>query len=94
MTVVHTVLFKLKDPAKAEPTASRLRAMSGQIEVLEDLEVGVDVLRTPRSYDLALTARFSSWDDLETYRTHPVHQPVLAHMAEVAESAVVVDYEA
>jgi hypothetical protein len=93
MAVVHNVLFKLRDPADVERTAEILRGMDGKIDVLRALEVGVDRLGTPRSYHIALVTRFDSWEDLETYRTHPVHAPVLEHMGRVAEHAAVVDYE-
>ena len=93
MSVVHNVLFKLKDGHSRDATASILQQMAGKIEELRGLEVGVDRLGTPRSYHVALIARFDSWEGLETYRTHPVHQEVLKHMAEAAEHSVVVDYE-
>ena len=91
--IVHNVLFKLKDPAEVERAAEVLRSMEGRIDVLKHIEVGIDKLGTARSYHVALITRFDTWADFETYRSHPVHQPVLAHMAEVVESAAVVDYE-
>lgn len=93
MAVIHNVLFKLKRPEDIEEAVALLRGMEGKIDVLKGIEVGVDRLGTPRSWHVALITRFDSWDDLETYRTHPVHQPVLAHMAGVAETAAVVDFE-
>lgn len=93
MTVVHNVLFKLKDPADVDEAVARLQAMEGRVEVLRSIEVGVDKLGTSRSYHIALTTRFDSWEDLETYRSHPLHTPVLEHMATVIEHSAVVDYE-
>lgn len=93
MTVVHNVLFKLKSKTDAPQTAKVLRGMSGKIPELLSIEVGINQLDTPRSYDLALITKFETWEALEVYRKHPVHQPVLAHMAEVTETAAVVDYE-
>lgn len=93
--ITHIVLFKLKDrsPESVQATADVLRAMEGQIEQLRKLEVGVDVLHTERSYDIALTTIFDSLDDLQAYQVHPVHQKVIEHMSQVRESAVSVDYE-
>ncbi|GBF72890.1 stress responsive protein [Paenibacillus sp. 598K] len=93
--ITHIVLFKLKDrsPESVQATADVLRAMEGQIEQLRKLEVGVDVLHTERSYDIALTTVFDSLDDLQAYQVHPVHQKVIEHMSQVRESAASVDYE-
>ncbi|MGF1508542.1 MAG: Dabb family protein [Myxococcota bacterium] len=93
MTVIHNVLFKLEDPAQAEAAAERLRAMKGRIDVLRSIEVGIDQLGTARSYHVALITRFDSWEDLETYRNHPEHQPVLAFLGSLSEHAAVVDFE-
>lgn len=93
MTIVHNVLFKLKDPARVGETAKVLRSMEGKIAELKQIEVGVDQLDTPRSYHIALVTQFETWADFDVYREHPEHKPVLAHMAEVVEHAAVVDYE-
>lgn len=91
--IVHNVLFKLKDSGRIEETADVLRSMDGKIDVLRHLEVGVDRVGSERSYHIALVTKFDTWEDLERYRTHPEHAPVLAHMAKVVEQAAVVDYE-
>lgn len=92
----HIVLFKLHDnePHNLDTTRAILLSMKGQIPQLRDIEVGLDVLQTDRSFDLALITRFDSPRDYRAYRTHPYHvDPVLKHLHEVAETAVVVDYE-
>ena len=92
----HVVLFKLKDrsPEKIAETQAQLERLGrGGIETLRALEVGVDVVRSGRSYDLALITRFDDAAGYGVYREHPVHLPVLAYMHEAAESAVAVDFE-
>ncbi|WP_270170052.1 Dabb family protein [Paenibacillus sp. SYP-B4298] len=93
--ITHVVLFKLKDNSKeaVEQTAAVLRAMEGQIEQLKSIEVGVDVLHSERSYDIALITKHESMADLEAYQVHPVHKKVIEHMQQVRESAVAVDFE-
>jgi len=93
--ITHIVLFRLKDrtPESIQKTVDILRAMEGQIEQLKSIEVGTDVLHTERSYDIGLVTKFDSLDDLQQYQVHPVHQKVIAHMSEVRESAVSIDYE-
>lgn len=93
--ITHIVLFKLVDrsPENIEKARDVLMDMEGKIPQLRHLEVGTDVLRSPRSYDLALVTKFDSMDDLQTYQAHPVHVKVADYMASVRESAVAVDYE-
>ncbi len=92
--IKHIVLFKLKDRSadNVERAAQVLRDMEGKIEVLRTIEVGIDVLHSERSYDIALTTSFDSLEDLETYQVHPVHQKVIEYMTSVRESSISVDY--
>ncbi|GGG15806.1 Dabb family protein [Paenibacillus abyssi] len=93
--ITHIVLFKLKDnsPQSVEETANVLRAMEGQIEELKSIEVGLDVLHSERSYDIALITKFDSMEALEAYQVHPLHKKVIEHMAKAREASVSVDYE-
>ncbi|URN94445.1 MAG: Dabb family protein [Candidatus Pristimantibacillus lignocellulolyticus] len=93
--ITHIVFFKLKDnsPEKVEVTAEVLRNMEGKIEQLKFIEVGVDVIHSERSYDIALVTKFDTMADLDAYQVHPVHQKVIEHMSTVRESSVAVDYE-
>lgn len=93
--ITHIVFFKLKDnrPEQVEVTAKILRDMEGKIEQLRSIEVGVDILHSERSYDIALITKFDSMADLDAYQVHPVHQKVIEHMSTVRESSVAVDFE-
>ena len=94
--ISHIVLFKLTDPTVENLTATRnkLLSMDGKIDLLRHLEVGVDVVRSERSYDIALTTRFDSLEDLQAYQIHPYHAgEVIPHMKAVCSAIVAVDYE-
>ncbi len=94
--ITHIVLFKLTDPATEilAATRNKLLSMDGKIDLLRHLEVGVDVVRSERSYDIALTTRFDSLEDLQSYQVHPYHAgEVVPHMKSVCSSIVAVDYE-
>jgi Stress responsive A/B Barrel Domain len=94
--VNHIVLFKLRDtsPENSGKVRGVLAGMAGKIPQLRHLEVGVNILQSERSYDLALVARFDSVDDLQVYQNHPVHVEVVKYMQEARQEVVVVDYEA
>ena len=94
--ITHIVLFKLTDPNAENLTTTRykLLSMDGKIDLLRHLEVGVDVIRSERSYDIALTTRFDSLEDLQAYQVHPYHAgEVVPHMKSVCSSIVAADYE-
>jgi hypothetical protein len=93
--ITHIVFFKLKDrsPENIRRTREVLAGMEGKIPQLRSLEVGIDVMRSERSYDLALVARFDSLEDLRAYNDHPVHQEVLQYIATVKDISLAVDYE-
>ena len=94
--ITHIVFFKLSKPTPENiaGTRDKLLSMSGKIPELRHLEVGIDVIRSERSYDLALITRFDSLTDLQAYQVHPWHAgEVLPHVKSVSSSIVVVDYE-
>ena len=71
----HIVLFKVK-----EPTEENLKflektflSMDGNIEELKQLEVGIDVIRSDRSYDIAIITRFDSKEDYLAYDVNEFH---------------------
>lgn len=90
----HIVFFKLKNKEQASEARDILLSMEGKIPQLKGLEVGVDVLHTERSYDLALVTRFDSLEDMDTYQIHEYHvNEVLKYLKPMLESSKTVDYE-
>ena len=94
--ITHIVFFKFYDPSPGivAETRNRLLSMSSKIPGIRHLEVGVDVIRSERSYDLALLTRFESLADLRAYQEHPLHAgEVVPHVKSVCSSIIAVDYE-
>ncbi|CAH2031122.1 Dabb family protein [Trichlorobacter ammonificans] len=93
--ITHIVLFKLAEPTAENIAAvrDRLLSMQGNVDLLRHIEVGTDVIRSERSYDVALLTRFDSLDDLQAYQVHPYHaQEVVPFMKASCSSIVAVDY--
>lgn len=89
----HIVFFKLKNKEQTEEAKNILLSMEGKIPELKGLEVGVDVLHTERSYDLALITRFDSLEDMNTYQVHAYHvNEVLKYLKPMLESSKAVDF--
>ncbi len=93
--ITHVVLFKLIDASQKNVEKARdvLLGMKGKIPLLRHLEVGMDVLRSARSYDIALIAQFDSIDELKAYQVHPIHLDVAKYINSVKEASIAVDYE-
>jgi hypothetical protein len=93
--VRHIVFFKLPDNSseKIKELKDMLLGMKGEVEVLVDLEVGVNFSQSPRAYDLALITDFKSRDDLKTYSTHPKHLPIVEFIKKSSIETKVVDFE-
>ncbi|MBN1043474.1 Dabb family protein [Clostridium botulinum] len=71
----HIVFFKLKDPTKENIkfVEEALLSMNGNIEELKKLEVGVDVIRSERSFDIGIITRFDSKEDCLAYDINEYH---------------------
>jgi predicted GTPase len=94
--ITHIVLFKLKErtPENVEKARQLLLSMDGKVEMLRQLEVGVDLIHSERSADIALYTKFDSMEDLQAYQVHPYHaNEVAAYMRSVSASVVAADYE-
>lgn len=94
--IKHTVCFKLKDnsPEKCNKAAQILRSMDGNVELLRGIEVGVDFLHSPRSYDIILQVLLDDEKALEEYQNDEYHCSVVKkHMHSVAESSVAIDFK-
>lgn len=94
--IKHTVCFKLKDnsPEECNKAAQILRSMEGNVELLRGIEVGVDFLHSPRSYDIILQVLLDNEKALEEYQKDEYHCSVVKkHMHSVAESSVAIDFK-
>lgn len=93
---VHIVMFKFKDENKTEnilKVKTMLEELTSKIEMLKNMEVGIDFNQSERAFDLSLYSTFETKDDLKAYATHPAHLEVVAVIKEVTLESKVVDYE-
>ena len=93
--LVHIVMFAFKDENKESNLAhvkSMLEALPNAIESLKSMEVGIDISKSERSFDLVLTSTFDDQAALSAYAIHPAHLDVVSVIKEVTTMAKVVDY--
>lgn len=94
--IVHIVMFKFKEENRESNMAkakAMLEALTGKIDSLKGMEVGIDFSRSERAFDLSLYSTFDTKEALAEYAVHPEHLEVVAFIKEVTEVSKVVDYE-
>ena len=67
--IKHVVFCNFKPEAtdrQRREIVEELKAMPGEIGEIRDLSVGLDVIKSDRSWDLALVSSFDSLADLDT----------------------------
>lgn len=92
----HYVLIRYEQGVSDEHIdefCRRMQALRTGIADIDDLEVGRDILRDRRSWDLILIMRFASIDALRRYQQHPAHQEVMAFNQPFVRDVASVDFE-
>ncbi|MDP3586695.1 MAG: Dabb family protein [Sulfuricurvum sp.] len=93
--LVHIVMFQFKEENKEAnlvQVKAMLDALPSKIDTLKSMEVGMDISRSERSFDLVLTSLFEDQGGLNEYAVHPAHLEVVSVIKEVTSLAKVVDY--
>lgn len=96
----HVVLFKLKNydsESQKQKEISKIEeallGLSGKIEELKYIEVGVNYDLAAKSFDICLITHFESLDQLDAYRIHPEHLKVAELIGQHAVERAAVDFE-
>ncbi len=93
--LLHLVCFKYKADTDAAARAEHRRRLGTlkDLDVLTDLKVGEDVVRSPRSYDTGLSVTFRDRAALDAYQKHERHVPIAQFGIGLCEHIVAVDFE-
>lgn len=99
--IQHIVMWQLADTAQGKSKSENaqiikesLESLSGKIDGLLSIEVGVNHPETPASnYDVVLNCTFPSVEALNAYQVHPLHVAAAAYIKQVVCARVCVDYE-
>lgn len=95
--VIHIVLFKWKSDASKSPIAKvidDLRKLKGKIPEIVDLYYGENFSQWSQGYTHALVVKFKNKEDLEIYRNHPLHTPLVERIEAMEENSMSIDFEA
>lgn len=91
----HIVFFKLKNATKEnlETAEKILLSMDGKIKELKKLEVGVDIERSDRSFDISIITKFDNEEDYRKYAISDYHvNYVIKNLRPMLECSKTVDY--
>ena len=92
----HYILIKFINGASdehIEEFSTRMLALRAAISSIEHLEIGRDILRDARSWDLILIMRFASTEALRSYQQHPEHLRLMAFNQPSVADVASVDFE-
>lgn len=94
--IKHIVSWKLQEENKKENAVKvklALEGLVGVVDVIKELEVGIDFNQSAAAHDVILYTTFESKEDLSTYQIHPKHVEAATFIKSVVLGRVVVDYE-
>ena len=92
----HVVFLKFKEgitEAEISGLEKGLSALPAKIPEIKGFQFGRDVVRSERSYDLALISDFEDLEAMKRYQVHPDHVPVVAMVRSISASILAVDFE-
>jgi hypothetical protein len=91
----HYIVIKYRKGTSDEHIGEfckRMQDLRTSIAGIEHLEIGRDILRDDRSWDLILIMRFASTGALRGYQQHPEHQELMAFNQPFVEAVASVDF--
>ncbi|MBK4729427.1 Dabb family protein [Oxynema sp. CENA135] len=98
--IKHIVMWRLHESAEGASKAENalkikkmLEGLKGTIAEIEAIEVGINAIASPASYDVVLSSEFASMEALDRYQKHPEHEKCKDFIVKVVGDRAVVDYE-
>ena len=92
-------MWRLKDQAEGNSKVENalkikeiLEALKGNIDGLESIEVGINILESAQSFDVVLYSEFKDQKSLDDYQVHPKHVEAGSFIKKVCCERAVVDY--
>ena len=97
--VLHMVMWKFKSTtaeekdAQAKGLTEDFQAMKSFVPGLLEVHAGANVSEVDGAFDFAISMRFATWADLETYNQHPEHQKIKIKIRDMRIERAQVDFE-
>jgi Stress responsive A/B Barrel Domain. len=97
--IKHVVMFTINPDLGLDKKATQLQmkekleSLKGKIEGMVSLEVGINQNTNPEAFDVCLITVHNTWQDLQHYQDHPLHQEVAKFIGSVRKGRAVADFE-
>ena len=93
--IKHIVMWKFKEDQQENMLIfkDRLLALRDKIPEIREMEVGININPSERSFDAVLVSTFDSMDDLKAYSENPLHVEVANFCKGIRTQSASVDYE-
>lgn len=98
--IKHIVMWKLKENAEgnskeenAKLIKDKIEKLKDQIDVIVEIELGINIVEDPSAYDIVLYSVFKNKEDLNEYANNSTHLEIVKFVKKVVDSRIVVDYE-
>ena len=92
MMFVHIVFFNFKLLTDRKEAKQRLEGLVNTVPSLRTVVVGLDEVRSDRSWDMVLITRFDDQAGYEAYAVEPTHLEVVTWLKSVIHASATVDY--
>lgn len=93
--VRHICMFQLKSEDKdhnLKEAVERSQKLK-EINLIKEFKVVINDIQAPQNnYDLCLIFDFESFEDLDEYQKHPLHQEFAGFITGVRENRACIDY--
>ncbi len=94
--IKHVLMIKLKNRTYEQMLSMKemLLSMNEKVDVVKQVNVGIDFLNSPRSYDILLEVILDNKELLDDYQKDEYHHEVVKpYVVKNSESIITVDYE-
>jgi len=91
--VKHVVMWRYRNKADIGIAIKELESLRGRIPEVVSMEIGVNHLESPASYDLVLITEHENQVALDAYQADELHGEVKAILGKLESERVVVDYK-
>lgn len=97
--IKHVVMFTINPDAGLDKKATqitmkeKLNSLRGKIDGMVSLEVGINQNASSDAFDVCLITEHNTWQDLQNYQDHPLHQEVSKYIGSVRKGRAVADFE-
>ena len=91
----HIVMWKFKEDQRENMLVfrDRLLALRDKIPEIREMEVGININPSERSFDAVLVSVFDSMEALRSYSVNPLHVAVSDFCKTIRTQSASVDYE-